>query len=81
MGQDIITVGRFIEMLSKFNKDLPIGVVGHFGELFEFEYDCLTLCEAMVDRSGKSKSWKQLTQEDKEQVLNITAPYIGEGPN
>ena len=36
-----VTVGQLIECLEKFDKDLPVGVIGHFGEYFEFPIDSI----------------------------------------
>jgi len=79
--KEIITVGKLIEMLSTFDKNLPVGIIGHFGEFHELDYDCLNQFEAKVNRSTTYKSWRELSQDDNERVLNISVPDIGEEPN
>lgn len=75
--REMLTVGELFEMLKEHPSDMPVGLIGHFGEFHPLtKYD---LCEgkAYITPNGSWRTEKRMELE----ILEIQCPDIGPEPN
>ena len=73
---DMITVGQLRKLLEEYPDDLPIGVIGHFGEVLPVYKDC---CSKENGYITPDAFWHNTTREYIE-ILCIETPDLGEDP-
>lgn len=76
---NLFTVGDLINLLNSYDKNLPIGVVGHFGEFHpidKFDFRTSNVHEKLsYEQKRKDVKAKEF------KILAINAPDIGEEPD
>jgi hypothetical protein len=76
VSKNFLTVGKLIEHLQKYPKDMLVGKVGHYGEFHYMNESDFTLSNAYYE----SREY-EINQRDLGKVLDIMAPNIGEDPD
>lgn len=82
-----LTVGKLKELLNSLPEDMPVGRVGHFGEIHFMTAGDLYTRKAYynVDENGATvpswEAWRRGSKQVKIDVLDFNTPDIGEEPN
>jgi len=73
------TVGDLERLLQDIPKDLPIGVIGHFGEFIKMTEGGFKIGKASLI-PGDGYYWRKM-DDYKSQVFEVVAPDIGPEPD
>ena len=73
---DMITVGQLRKLLEEYPDDLPIGVIGHFGEVLPVYKDC---CSKENGYITPDAFWRNPNREVID-ILCIKTPDLGDDP-
>ena len=74
---DSLTVGELKSYLEKLPQDLPVGVLGHFGEIHFCDKDCLDVRKGWVE--NPSKFYSKLAEDV--EFFTMYIPDIGPEPD
>jgi len=74
-----MTIKDLKKILDKYPDDMPVGVVGHFGELWNLNQYNFSEREAYI--VPEWKSWRTTPNRPMVKVLQIETPDIGPDPD